>query len=150
MTRALEARLRRLETKLQPEGCTFFLAWGRTEEASERVSLARAAGEVGSGDVVMVARWTVTYTERMSPDTTACIFWLKNRKPEEWRDKTQVEPSWAGKKPSEMTNEELDAAWQALQPLLPPPGQGELRTPPRNRAGRPCTDPASRPQRCHL
>ena len=28
------------------------------------------------------------YTERIAPDTTAAIFWLKNRKPEEWRDKT--------------------------------------------------------------
>lgn len=25
------------------------------------------------------------------PDTTAAIFWLKNRKPEQWRDKRQVE-----------------------------------------------------------
>ncbi len=25
------------------------------------------------------------------PDTTAAIFWLKNRKPEEWRDKRHVE-----------------------------------------------------------
>lgn len=25
------------------------------------------------------------------PDTTACIFWLKNRKPAEWRDKQEVE-----------------------------------------------------------
>lgn len=25
------------------------------------------------------------------PDTTAAIFWLKNRKPEDWRDKTEVE-----------------------------------------------------------
>lgn len=27
------------------------------------------------------------------PDTTAAIFWLKNRKPAEWRDKTQQELS---------------------------------------------------------
>lgn len=27
------------------------------------------------------------------PDTTAAIFWLKNRKPAEWRDKTDVEHS---------------------------------------------------------
>jgi hypothetical protein len=27
------------------------------------------------------------------PDTTACIFWLKNRKPKDWRDKTEVEHS---------------------------------------------------------
>jgi hypothetical protein len=25
------------------------------------------------------------------PDTTACIFWLKNRKPDEWRDKLDHE-----------------------------------------------------------
>ena len=59
LTRALEARLRKLEAKLRPGGRTFFLAWGRTEgEASERVSLARAAGEVGPGDVVVMAQWT--------------------------------------------------------------------------------------------
>ena len=29
------------------------------------------------------------------PDTTACIFWLKNRKPEWWRDKQDVELSGA-------------------------------------------------------
>lgn len=27
------------------------------------------------------------YREAVQPDTTACIFWLKNRKPAEWRDK---------------------------------------------------------------
>jgi hypothetical protein len=27
------------------------------------------------------------------PDTTACIFWLKNRKPAEWRDKVETELS---------------------------------------------------------
>lgn len=26
------------------------------------------------------------YTEHYAPDTTACIFWLKNRRPNEWRD----------------------------------------------------------------
>ena len=31
------------------------------------------------------------YVERYPPDTTAAIFWLKNRKPEQWRDKTTVE-----------------------------------------------------------
>lgn len=27
------------------------------------------------------------------PDTTACIFWLKNRQPEKWREKREVETS---------------------------------------------------------
>jgi hypothetical protein len=29
----------------------------------------------------------VVVTEHIPPDTTACIFWLKNRRPREWRDK---------------------------------------------------------------
>ena len=31
------------------------------------------------------------YREHVPPDTTAAIFWLKNRKPEEWRDRQQHE-----------------------------------------------------------
>lgn len=31
--------------------------------------------------------------KEVAPDTTAQIFWLKNRKPTEWRDKQQVEHS---------------------------------------------------------
>lgn len=30
------------------------------------------------------------YVEKIAPDTTACIFWLKNRKSHEWRDKSEV------------------------------------------------------------
>lgn len=32
-------------------------------------------------------------TKHYPPDTTAAIFWLKNRKPEAWRDKQEVEHS---------------------------------------------------------
>jgi hypothetical protein len=35
----------------------------------------------------------VPYTEHYAPDTTACIFWLKNRQREKWRDKTDHEHS---------------------------------------------------------
>lgn len=31
--------------------------------------------------------------EEVPPDTTACIFWLKNRQPEQWRDKQHIEQS---------------------------------------------------------
>lgn len=34
---------------------------------------------------------TKEVTKEVVPDTTAQIFWLKNRKPEEWRDKQQVD-----------------------------------------------------------
>lgn len=33
----------------------------------------------------------VEYTERLPPNMTAIIFHLKNRKPQEWRDKQEVE-----------------------------------------------------------
>lgn len=33
---------------------------------------------------------TKVVTKQVSPDTTAQIFWLKNRKPNEWRDKKDV------------------------------------------------------------
>lgn len=33
----------------------------------------------------------VPYTERYAPDTAAAIFWLKNRRPDLWRDKQDVE-----------------------------------------------------------
>lgn len=31
------------------------------------------------------------YTAKVAPDVTAAIFWLKNRKPQEWRDKVTHE-----------------------------------------------------------
>jgi hypothetical protein len=31
--------------------------------------------------------------EEVPPDTTACIFWLKNRKQKEWRDRQEMEHS---------------------------------------------------------
>lgn len=36
---------------------------------------------------------TKVVTKQQAPDTTAQIFWLKNRKPKEWRDKQDVEHS---------------------------------------------------------
>ncbi|MEN9924169.1 MAG: hypothetical protein RL268_295 [Pseudomonadota bacterium] len=29
------------------------------------------------------------FTAKYAPDVTACIFWLKNRRPEQWRDKPE-------------------------------------------------------------
>lgn len=42
---------------------------------------------------------TVTVTQIMKhypPETTAAIFWLKNRRPAEWRDKTDLNANQAG------------------------------------------------------
>jgi transposase-like protein len=35
----------------------------------------------------------VPFIEHVAPDPTSMIFWLKNRKPQEWRDKVQTEIS---------------------------------------------------------
>lgn len=33
----------------------------------------------------------VPYREHVPPDTTAAIFWLKNRKPHDWRDRHEID-----------------------------------------------------------
>lgn len=47
--------------------------------------------ETGEEKRVMVE--TKRVTKEVQPDVTAQIFWLKNRKPEAWRDRQQVEHS---------------------------------------------------------
>lgn len=69
------------------------------EEADARVvqSLYRRATGY-SHDAVHISQFRgtpviVPYVEHHAPDTTACIFWLKNRKPAEWRDKVEQQLS---------------------------------------------------------
>lgn len=50
------------------------------------------------------------YREKIAPDTTAAIFWLKNRKPAEWRDKQEVSHSGSLEV---TTKEQRDAAVNA-------------------------------------
>ena len=45
---------------------------------------------------------TKTVEKFIPPDTTAQIFWLKNRKPEEWRDKQAVEVSGLAEEQSKL------------------------------------------------
>lgn len=45
------------------------------------------------------------YREHVPPDTTAMIFWLKNRRSAEWRDRTEH----VVKREQEWTDEQLDA-----------------------------------------
>lgn len=46
---------------------------------------------VGTGEYAKVEY--VEETRVIPPDNTACIFWLKNRRPDKWRDKQEVEHS---------------------------------------------------------
>jgi hypothetical protein len=48
------------------------------------------------------------YTEHYPPDTTAAIFWLKNRRPDKWREKLEV-ASTVTHDVSNLSDQELDA-----------------------------------------
>lgn len=54
-------------------------------------------------DVKTGAEQVIPYTEHYAPDTTAAIFWLKNRRPDEWREKVQTELTGANGGPIETT-----------------------------------------------
>jgi hypothetical protein len=45
----------------------------------------------------------VPYREHVPPDVTAAIFWLKNRQPEKWRDKSETEVFGKGGGPIEVS-----------------------------------------------
>ena len=80
------------------------------EEADKRVEQSLYRRALGySHDAVHVSNYQgeITLTpivERYPPDTAACIFWLKNRKPDQWRDKTDVDVNM---KPADVTAEPL-------------------------------------------
>lgn len=66
------------------------------DERVERSLYARANGyEHDEVDIRVVDKAIVQTQIRKyyPPDTTACIFWLKNRKPADWRDKMETEHS---------------------------------------------------------
>ena len=68
------------------------------DERVERSLFARANGyEHDEVDIRVVKDRIVKTPIRKfyPPDTTAAIFWLKNRKPAEWRDKQELEHSGA-------------------------------------------------------
>jgi hypothetical protein len=46
----------------------------------------------------------VNYVEHYPPDTTAAVFWLKNRQPDKWRDKTISEVSGPNGNPIEIAD----------------------------------------------
>lgn len=60
--------------------------------------------ETGKGKLKI----TKVVTKNVAPDTTAQIFWLKNRKPESWRDKKDVQHSGVINNPFEgLTTDQL-------------------------------------------
>lgn len=71
-----------------------------SDERVERSLFARANGyEHEEVDIRVVDKEIVQTQIRKyyPPDTTAAIFWLKNRRPDMWRDKTEIEANLSGK-----------------------------------------------------
>lgn len=73
----------------------FSAALNRGKEASddrvERSLYSRATGYTFDSEKIFNNDGLITRVktiEHVPPDVTACIFWLKNRRPAEWRDKT--------------------------------------------------------------
>jgi hypothetical protein len=54
------------------------------------------------------AEHIVEYIERYAPDTTAAIFWLKNRQKEQWRDKTENDITTGGDKIGALSADQAD------------------------------------------
>lgn len=85
------------------------------EEADDRVErslFARANGyEHDEVDIRVVDKEIVQTPIRKyyPPDTTAAIFWLKNRRPDQWRETKAVELTGAAGGPIEITKVELVA-----------------------------------------
>ena len=55
---------------------------------------------------------TADYTVQLPPDVRACIFWLRNRRPEEWRENR---PAVAEKKDEPNWVSELEAASERVR-----------------------------------
>lgn len=69
------------------------------DERVERALFERATGYSHPEDKIFMHEGcpiVVPTTKHYPPDSTAMIFWLKNRKPEEWREKTQNEVTIPG------------------------------------------------------
>lgn len=82
--------------KVQHKAFSDALKLGK-EPADERIERSlyhRASGYSHPEDDIRVVNGEITITPTIKhypPDTTACIFWLKNRRPEQWRSNPESE-----------------------------------------------------------
>ena len=81
------------------------------QEADERVILSlykRATGFEHDSVKIFCSKdgdvTQVPFREYVPPDTTAAIFWLKNRRKDEWRDKSEVDVKLTEELASKLSN----------------------------------------------
>ena len=84
------------------------LAVGYEQEVEKPMSVPMGNG---LGSEVQI----VKYSEKVQPNPTAIIFWLKNRRPKDWRDKREVEHSGEIAHPSPLTPDEARQAAKELE-----------------------------------
>jgi hypothetical protein len=65
----------------------------------------------------------VPYVEHYPPDTTACIFWLKNRQPEAWRDKFDLDTMGITRDRAARLLELVERRLDALESASEPPSE---------------------------
>lgn len=104
------------------------------DQRVERRLYERAIGYTVRGQKVVVAGGkpvVVNFLREYPPDATACIFWLKNRRPDEWREKIEVQHehmfNFIGMLPSEQ--EWLEKYASDQEPIVidqRPPGAPEV------------------------
>jgi transcriptional regulator with XRE-family HTH domain len=63
------------------------LGYTFTEITKERIAIINEQSGTIEGHEMKV---TKEVTKEVQPDTTAQIFWLKNRKPQDWRDRKEI------------------------------------------------------------
>lgn len=94
-----------------PEFCRSLKAGKETsDERVERSLYHKAVGYTFDSEKVFQFQGEIVRTktrEHVPPDTTAAIFWLKNRRPVEWRDRQQHELTGANGGP--IQTEEMSA-----------------------------------------
>lgn len=100
--------------KLQnPEFCeSLKVAKDAADNRVERSLFARATGYEHPDTDIRVVDGQIVQTEMRKhypPDTTAAIFWLKNRRSKDWRDRTETEVTGKDGAPliPEMSEEEI-------------------------------------------
>lgn len=91
--------------KREPEFFQSLKDWkAEADHKVERALYERATGFTTTEDRV-VGDQVHSLSKQYPPDTTACIFWLKNRRPDEWRDVKDI-----NHRLHEMSDEEVDEA----------------------------------------
>lgn len=89
-----ESTIREWKLRHEEFSLSIKLSKDETDARVEQSLYRRAMGYSHPAVKIMQADGVVLqhpYVEHYPPDTTACIFWLKNRQPKEWRDRIEAE-----------------------------------------------------------